>query len=180
MRAVLRAGGVIAYPTEGVYGLGCIATFNDSVQRVIDIKGRSAAKGLILIGADPGQILPWVKCEDAEQTKRLIHCLGSHNGMRARTWIVPAADTAGDLITGGRDTIAVRVTRHRAAAALCLAAGSALVSTSANRSGHAPITRAAVLRREFGHDVDGVLSRATGNANDVSEIFDFVSGAQLR
>ena len=179
LRLTLRRGGVIAYPTEGVYGLGCIPTFEESVLRILELKGRPVEKGVILIGADAAQLLPFIGARDAGERARIAEAL-SRRTDRARTWIVPASEAAPGWITGGRDTIAVRVTGHPYARALCLAAGSALVSTSANRSGRPPITRAGQLRREFAGAVDAICARPLGNQTGPSEIVDFRSGERLR
>lgn len=179
LRNTLRLGGVIAYPTEGVYGLGCIPAFEDSVQRILDLKGRPAWKGLILIGADADQLMPYIAARDGGERARIVEALGRRSD-RARTWIMPAGEAAPPLVTGGRDTIAVRVTGHPVARALCIAAGSALVSTSANRAGREPITRASLLRREFGADVDAICARPLGGQAGASEIVDFRSGERLR
>lgn len=179
LRTVLRRGGVVAYPTEGVYGLGCIPTFEHAVLRILELKGRPVDKGVILIGADAAQLMPYVDPRDDAERARMIEAL-SRRSDRARTWIMPAADAAPPWITGGRDTIAVRVTSHPVAGALCRAAGSALVSTSANRAGRPPITRTSLLRREFGADVDAICARPLGGQAGPSEIVDYRSGDRLR
>jgi L-threonylcarbamoyladenylate synthase len=179
LRLTLRRGGVIAYPTEGVYGLGCVPTFEQSVLRILELKGRPVDKGVILIGADAAQLMPYIDARDAGERARIVEAL-SRRSDRARTWIVPASEAAPPWITGGRDTIAVRVTGHPFARALCLAAGSPLVSTSANRAGRRPITRASQLRREFGGAVDAICARPLGSQSGPSEIVDYRSGERLR
>ena len=179
VRSVVRAGGVIAYPTEGVYGLGCLPTSAPGIQRILDIKGRDADKGLILIAADVRQLRPWVAL-DAHALSRLEEAYAIAPTERARTYIVAASERCPNTVTGGRDTVAVRVTRYAVAADLCRAADSALISTSANISGRPAITRPAQLRSTFGADVDAVLGRATGQQAGVSQIIDFASGTVLR
>ena len=180
VRQVLRAGGVVAYPTEGVYGLGCDPDNISALQALIDIKRRDRAKGLIVIGADAAHLLPYIEASNHEARQRLLAALNTTTGARAITWVVPASARCQPLLTGGRNTLAVRVTRHPTAARLCQAFGGALESTSANTSGQAPIRRPALLIRHFRHRVDAVLPRANGNQRGVSRIIDFTSGQVLR
>ena len=170
---ILHEGGVIAYPTEGVYGLGCLARRPDAVQRIVELKGRDAGKGLIMIASDPYQLEGWVDLSDPHELLR-------HEDGRVRTWIVGAGPLASPLVTGGRDTVAVRITRHPVAAGLCSAAGEPLISTSANRSGRPAIVRATVLRSVFGPLVDAVVPGPLGGQRGPSEIVDFRSGRVLR
>ncbi len=179
VRAVLRSGGVIAYPTEGVYGLGCDPASASGVARVIALKARDAGKGLILIADHVQQLAHWIDL-DAAGLERLTREYAAAPRDRARTYIVPASEACPNGVTGGRDTVAVRVTHHPVAAALCRAADSALISTSANFSGRNPITRPALLRATFGDTADAVLARRTGSQGGVSQIIDFASGTVIR
>lgn len=178
--AALRRGGVVAYPTEAVYGLGCMPTAGHALQRIIDIKSRDAGKGMILIGADAEQLLPWVDVAAFGGAVAFGAALDVATVTRPTTWIVPAAAACPDAITGGRDTVAVRITTHPVAAGLCVAVGSALTSTSANRSGRPPIRRPLPLRREFGADLDAIVATPVGTETAPSRIVDFASGTVLR
>ncbi len=186
---VLRAGGVIAYPTEGVFGLGCLPERGDAVAEILQIKRRSADKGLLLIAADEAQLAPWVdfaKLTVPAQDQLLgrgrddVEALPAASGQQPVTWIVPAAADAPDWLTGGRHTIAVRLTAFPLAAALCNAVESALVSTSANVSGHPPTRNVRVLRRQFHDLVDYVVPGACGSASGPSEIRNLVTGETVR
>ena len=128
---VVRSGGVVAYPTAGVYGLGCDPGDGDAVARILELKRRPASAGLILIAADAQQLDQWI-APGAEERQRIAA------GADGITWVVTAAPATPDWITGGRATVAVRVTHHPVAAALCAAAHTPLVSTSANRRGCPP------------------------------------------
>ena len=173
----LRAGGVIAYPTEGVWGLGCDPCNERAVHRVLDIKQRDVAKGLILIAADVAQLRPFIDLE-ALPPERRDAVLNSWPG--ANTWIVPATAEAPRWITGEHTGIAVRVSAHADVVALCLAFGGALVSTSANPAG-APAPR---LRAELDPSllprVDGTLAGETGGRDAPSVIRDARTGGVLR
>ena len=171
----LQGGGVIAYPTEAVYGLGCDPLNQDAVQRILDLKGRPAHKGLILIAADFGQLLPFVESLDAV---RMAQVLATWPG--PVTWLLPVRRTTPLSLTGSHPTLAVRVTAHPAAAALCRAWGGALVSTSANRSGRPPARTALQARLRLGPQVDFLLNGPCGGRSRPSTIRDGRSGAEVR
>lgn len=160
----LLGGGVIAYPTEGVYGLGCLPDYGHAVQRILNLKSRDVSGGLILIAAEIGQLTDWIAPTEAE-SKRL-----NSKSDHPVTWIVNAADHTPAWLTGGRATLAVRITTHPIAAALCRATDSALVSTSANRSGRPPARTALQARRWLGEELDAVVGGPLGKAAGPSEI----------
>jgi L-threonylcarbamoyladenylate synthase len=149
-------GGIVAYPTEGVYGLGCLPGSAATVERLLRLKSRSVAAGLILIAADLEQLDDWIQ-PDSMEARRLRRLR-----KQAITWIVSARLDTPNWLTGGQQTLAVRVTDHPVAAALCRAADSALVSTSANLSGKSPALTALGVRRRFGRALDCVLGGAVG------------------
>jgi L-threonylcarbamoyladenylate synthase len=171
----VRAGGVIAYPTEAVYGLGCDPLEHEAVSRIFDLKRRDAAKGLILIAARVEQLLPFM----APLTEPVMEKLRA-SWPGPVTWVVPAAPSLPFWLSGSRETLAVRVTAHPLASALCEACDMALVSTSANRSGQAPARTALQVRTQFGDGVDCILSGAVGGSNKPTEIRDALSGKVLR
>lgn len=169
---VLRRGGIVAYPTEGVFGLGCLPGEAKAVERILEIKQRDRAQGLILIAASKEQLAPWARLPaDAELPSTLEHPV---------TWLVPAQPSVADNIRGRHATLAVRLTVHPVAAALCAAAASALVSTSANVSGRPPARTSFALRKQFGRLVDYIVPGECGPAAGASEIRDLQSGAVLR
>jgi len=172
---VVRSGGVIAYPTEAVFGLGCDPLNMEAVERVIAVKGRSAAKGLILIAADVEQLEPFIQPLPAERREEI---LASWPG--PVTWVLPARPDIPETLTGGRPTLAVRVTAHPLAAALCRACTTPLVSTSANLSGEPPATTADEVRERLGDLVDLVVPGACGPQTRPSTIRDGLSGTVLR
>lgn len=170
----LLTGGVIAYPTEGVYGLGCLPANRAAVERILTIKRRPIDKGLLLIAAEAGQLEPLIEWPSGALGRELR---GSWPG--PVTWVLEAAPRVPGWLTGGRGTLAVRVTSHPLAAELCRRVGP-LVSTSANRAGRRPIRDLLRLRRQLGRDVDYVLAGPLGAAAGPSEIRDGRSGAILR
>jgi L-threonylcarbamoyladenylate synthase len=170
---ILRQGGVIAYPTEGVFGLGCLPGDAGAVARLLDIKQRDPSRGLILIAAAPEQLASW---------SELPHGNGTLESTLERpvTWLVPAMPTVPFSIRGAHRTVAVRITSHPVAAALCTAAGSAIVSTSANVAGQNPARNIFVLRRRFGHLVDYIVPGQCGPGGSASEIRDLATGRIVR
>lgn len=173
---LLRAGGVVAYPTEGVYGLGCDPLDGAAVETVLRLKGRSRRKGLILVAADFEQVAPFLApLRDPKLRKRL-----ALDWPGPVTWVLRAAWAVPSWLTGGRDTLAVRVTAHAGVAALCRAFGRALVSTSANRSGGRPARSALAVRRLFGDAVDMIVHGPLGGLAGSTPIRDGSSGQLLR
>lgn len=170
---VLSRGGVIAYPTEGVFGLGCRPDNDLAVARVLDIKQRDPSRGLVLIAASIEQLCDWIRIDNA------VPDLTSSNH-RPVTWIVPAARDVPQWIRGDHAGIAVRLTTHPVSRALCTAADSPLVSTSANISGRPPTRNALVLRRNLGALVDYIVPGECGDADGPSEIRDLNSGKVIR
>lgn len=170
---VLGAGGIVAYPTEAVYGLGCDPRDAEAVQKILDLKRRGGAAGLILIAADARQFAGWIDPSEAEAAR----LAGDDEGI---TWVVTSGPSTPHWITGGRETVAVRITRHPIAAALCRAADYPVVSTSANRHGCPPARNALAVRRAFGTAVDYVLPGPTGPRARPSEIRAARTGIVLR
>ncbi len=169
--AVLRRGGVIAYPTEAVYGLGCLPRNARAVQRLLRIKGRPRHKGLILIAANTAQLKPYV----ATLTEQV---LATWPG--PYTWLLPARPRTPRWLRGHHDSIAVRVTAHPLARSLCLRAGSALVSTSANRAHRKPARSYRAVAQSLGKDVDFIVRGRVGRARKPTQIADARSGRVVR
>ncbi|MFQ5487394.1 MAG: L-threonylcarbamoyladenylate synthase [Gammaproteobacteria bacterium] len=175
--ALIRSGGIVAYPTEAVYGLGCDPLDPAAVLRLLALKQRPQTKGLILIGADFRQLRPYMD-RDAVDEKSLRRLRRSWPG--PVTWLLPAAHQVPQWLRGAHDTIALRVTAHPLAAALGGLWGGAVVSTSANPAGRPPARTALDVRRYFGANVDCILSGETGGAPAPTEIRDARSGRIVR
>ncbi len=168
-------GGLIAYPTEAVYGLGCDPLNGGAVARLLDLKQRSVDKGLILIAADFNQLAPFVQ---ALPSPALAKVMQSWPG--PATWLFPAAAPTPFWLTGRHPTLAVRVTAHPLAAALCRSCGSALVSTSANVSSRPPARSPLGVYTRFGRRLDCVLHGALGSLDRPTSIRDALSGRLIR
>lgn len=172
---LVRAGGVIAYPTEAVYGIGCDPLDERAVQRVLELKGRRAERGLIVIAAGLDQLEALFQPLTAAVLNRL-----ERTWPGPVTWVLPARPDTPSWLTGGRDSIALRVTAHPVASALCRAARMPLVSTSANLSGGRPAKTALEVRRLWGLGVDLIVPGHPGPLNRPTEIRDALSGRIMR
>lgn len=172
---VVRAGGLIAYPTEAVYGLGCNPRDERAVRRLLALKRRPMRKGLILIAADFAQLAPFLRPLSPTDLGLLTATWpGPH------TWLIPTRPDTPRWLRGRHDTLAVRVTAHPLAAALCRACGHPLVSTSANLSGHPPARTTLAVRRQLGRNLDYILAGPTGGAAKPTIIQDLRTGRQVR
>jgi len=170
---VLLRGGVIAYPTEGVFGLGCLPDNIDAVKRVLGIKQRAASKGLILIAAHVAQLQNWVALPEGVT-------LPAPDLANPTTWIVPASNKVHAVVRGDNAGIAVRITTNPIAKAICLAVDSPIVSTSANLSGQDVAPDEDSLQQQFGDLVDYVVPGSCGPATGPSEIRELLSDRVLR
>jgi len=173
----IRRGGIIAYPTEAVYGLGCDPLNGPAIGRLLRLKGRPADKGLILIAASFRQLRPYIRLLDEQLMQPILASWPGPN-----SWLLPAADALPDWLSGGRSSLAVRVTAHPLAAALCRAWGGPLVSTSANPSGRLPARTPLHVRSSFLHGgIDLILHGTTGGTLDRPTcIRDGLTGETLR
>ena len=176
-RTAFSAGEVIAYPTEAVFGLGCDPAQPAAVEKLFQIKQRDPGKGLILLAANYSQVLPYVEDKAIPQDKRfsvLSHWPGPV------TLLLPASSSCPAYLRGDHDTIAVRVTAFEPARQLCLELNSAIISTSANRSGAAALTDAAAVQAEFGDELGWVMQAPTGGATAPSRILNPLTGQVVR
>lgn len=171
----LRRGGLVAYPTEAVYGLGCDPLNPKAVAELRALKQRPAAKGLILIAADFRQLEPFMAPTDSVIREKL---LASWPG--PTTWIVSASHWVPSWLRGEQGDIAVRVTSHEPAAALCSAFGGPIISTSANPSGSPPARTEIKTRRYFPGANLAYIPGATGDLRRPTAIYDARSGSRLR
>jgi L-threonylcarbamoyladenylate synthase len=175
--AALRRGGVIAYPTEAVWGLGCNPFDETAVLRLLAIKQRDVAKGLILVAARRTQLdglLDW----SALPSDRIAAVDASWPG--PNTWIVPATSRVPRWVTGEHTGVAVRVSGHPVVIALCEHFGAPLVSTSANLAGEPPAFSREALDPRLLAQLDGVTDGETGGLSAPTAIRDGLTGSVLR
>lgn len=171
----LCRGGVLAYPTEAVYGLGCDPFNRDAVEWISMCKNRAGAKSFILIAASYAQIEPLLNPISTEQKKTL-----QAKWPGPVTWVVPASDRVPAWLMSKSRTIAVRVTAHPSAAALCCEFGGPIVSTSANPAGMRPARSAQMVRNYFSNDPIKILAGPVDKGANPSAIFDLITGNRLR
>jgi L-threonylcarbamoyladenylate synthase len=170
-----QQGGILAYPTEAIYGLGCDPLNWLAVKRLLLLKQRPIEKGLILIAANYEQLLPFIKPLSEDRMKPVLDSWpGPH------TWLLPVADGLPYWLCGRHSTLAVRVTDHPIAATLSLACGSPLVSTSANISSRMPATNPTQVRDRLANMANCVIHGPTGESKSPSTIRDATTGAVIR
>ena len=175
--AVLRDGGVLGYPTEAVFGLGCDPHDRAAFERVFALKGRPATQGVLLIAATFAQVEPYIDLA-AVPDAVLEQVRASWPG--PNTWVFPRSARVPDWVAGAHAGIALRVTAHEPAAALCRAFGRPLVSTSANPHGEPPARDLPTLERYFGERLDAALDAPLGGLDRPTIIRDALSGAMIR
>lgn len=171
----VRQGGLIAYPTEAVFGIGCDPLNTAALERLLLVKARDVAKGLILVASDFSQLADYLAPLDNERLNRI-----KATWPGPVTWIVPTQDHVSPLLTGNRDTLAVRVSAHPVVQKLCQQLNHPLVSTSANLSGEPALTTARSVNDTLGATIDYVLDAATGGDKNPTSIFDALTQQQLR
>lgn len=157
--AQLKAGELVAFPTETVYGLGADASNADAVRKVFAAKGRPADHPLIVHIADTVQLANW-----AREIPQAVHTLAQKFWPGPLTLVLKRHPNVPDAVTGGQDTVAIRVPSHPVAQALLQAFNGGIAAPSANRFGRVSSTTAAHVREEFGDTVACVLD---GGATDV-------------
>ena len=157
--AQLKAGELVAFPTETVYGLGADASNADAVRKVFAAKGRPADHPLIVHIADTVQLVNW-----AREIPQAVHTLAQKFWPGPLTLVLKRHPNVPDAVTGGQDTVAIRVPSHPVAQALLRAFNGGIAAPSANRFGRVSSTTAAHVREEFGDTVACVLD---GGATDV-------------
>jgi L-threonylcarbamoyladenylate synthase len=165
--AVLRAGGLVAFPTETVYGLGADASNPEAVRKIFAAKGRPHDHPLIVHVADAVQLANWARDIPPQAGK-----LARKFWPGPLTLILRRAPKVSDLVTGGQDTVALRVPSHPVAQALLRAFGGGIAAPSANRFGRVSATTAAHVRSEFGDTVDCVLDGGAADVGIESTIVD--------
>lgn len=164
---VLRRGGVVAHPTEGVWGLCCDPADAAAIRRLLAIKRRHWREGLILVAADAAVFAGLLR-----PLQPSVRELVESSWPGPVTWIVPHHGKVTRWVCGEHPGVALRVTAHAQFSALCRRFGGALVSTSANRSGLPPVSGAMAVRSALGVGVDYVLDGRLGGNDAPSTIVD--------
>jgi L-threonylcarbamoyladenylate synthase len=164
---ILRAGGLVAFPTETVYGLGADASSEAALKKLYAVKRRPADHPVIVHFANAELAFEWAR-EVPEAARRLA----------ARFWpgpltlILKRSPKAGNFVTGGQDTVGLRVPSHPVAQALLREFSGGVAAPSANRFGRVSPTRAAHVQDDLGADVDMVLEGGDSEVGIESTIVD--------
>ena len=164
---ILRAGGLVAFPTETVYGLGADAASETAVARLYAVKRRPADHPVIIHFASPDQAFAW-----AREIPQAARELGERFWPGPLTLILKRSAPAKDFVTGGQDTVGLRVPSHPVAQELLQAFPGAIAAPSANRFGRVSPTTAAHVREDLGNDVDLVLEGGPSDVGIESTIVD--------
>lgn len=163
----VRSGGVIIYPTETVYGLGCDPDNANAVARLNELKQRDAGKGLILLASNIEQLEPYVGKLGQTERDAILQT------QKPTSWIIPVHANAPAWITGKHNSIVVRISPHPVVGALCNALKHPLVSSSANPSGKRPALNALQLHTYFYGQADAILTSqypCSGRASTILEL----------
>lgn len=170
----LQAGKVIAYPTEGVWGVGCDPYNRKAVMRLLAMKRRPVSKGLILVAASIEQFDPFLQGLTPDQRKTL-----EDSWPGPYTWLVPDNGTAPAWIRGDHSAVALRVSDHPTVKAICERFGGPIVSTSANRSGRAVARFPWQIGKQL-PAVDYLVHGQLGGSGKPSQIRDLITGESIR
>lgn len=172
---ILWQGGIIAYPTEAVWGLGCLPNNLEGVLRILALKKRSIDKGVVLVAADISQFDLYL---EGLSEQLLAHLRSVWPG--PVTYLVEDNGTAPAWVVGDHNTVALRVSKHPVIKAICSATDTALVSTSANPAGKKPARSTFWVRKYFCGQLDMIYPGELGNSRHASQIRDLSSNRILR
>lgn len=174
---VIENGGVIAYPTEAVFGLGCDPDNEQAIEKLLKVKKRPWEKGLILVASEFSQLSPYLDATQLTQ-KQLEFAFSKWPG--PFTFIMPIKAGTSKLLSGTFNSLAVRVSSHPGIQQICNQLGKPLVSTSANLSGQEPALNVAEVIEQFEHSIEAVITGELGSESKPSTIIDAISGTILR
>ncbi len=170
---IIKSQGVITYPTEAVYGLGCDPLSEIAVKKILQLKRRPIEKGLILIASKIEQLEELTELSPADRKKINQHTTPV-------TWLVKKSSLTPHWISGNHDRVAVRISQHSVVQALCNEAGTAIVSTSTNTSRLKPATTLLQARRYFPMQLDYYLPGNIGELQQVTPIINIDTDQTIR
>jgi len=170
---IIGNGGVISYPTESVFGLGCDPLNEAAVQRILKLKNRSVDKGLIIVAGILNQLMPYIEITDNQKEKIL-------NENHPTTWLVKKSKLAPHWISGKHSKIAIRISQHPTVINVCHETNHPIISTSANPSNAEPAITCQQSRDYFKTDVDLYLDDSTKLSKKPTPIKDIETGAIIR
>jgi len=160
----LKAGGVIAYPTEGVWGLGCLWTDEAAIQEILRLKQRPLEKGMIVLCSQLSDIEAYLLPLSPEHIQQI-----EQDHPQPVTWVLPCKLSVPKSVRGQHTSIAVRFSRHPQVKSLCTEVGP-IISTSANPTGLAAAMSALDVRHYFQNQLSYILPGELGGFSKPSEI----------
>lgn len=171
----LKEGSVIAYPTEGVWGLGCDPRNRSAVEKVLMLKSRPVSKGLIIVASDIAHFSDYIAALSQQEIEQIRASVG-----QATTWLIDHKGSAPSWISGEQNTLAIRLSNHPVIVGLCEAFGGAIVSTSANPAGREPALTWAEVEGYFSNLIEVIVRGDRGDQNGASEIRELKTGRVIR
>lgn len=175
---ILREGGVIAYPTEAVYGIGCDPKNLPAVIKILDLKHRQKEKGLILVASSFYQFKDYIQPLEKNIENKLLDSWKDKES--AITWLVPVKKETSEYLKGQFDTLAIRVSNHPIVKALCEKFGGAIISTSANITTQEAARTAEDVKNIFKDKIDFIIKGETNINAQPSEIKDALTNQIIR
>lgn len=172
--AVIRRGGIIAFPTETYYGLGADPYNIDGLNRLFELKRRSLSKAILVIIDNLSQLNQLIS-----DFPEIYRSLIKKHWPGPLTLIFPALSSLSELLTGGTGTIGIRMSSSEAAKKICKSAGMPITATSANISGQPPATCVDEILRYFGDKIDLIIDGGVATTPQCSTIAT-VDGDRLR
>jgi len=160
---IIKNGGIIAYPTDTIYGLGCDPYNREAVEEINNIKQRPLNKQFILLAGNIDQIKPLTLI--SKQEEKIIA-----QNLEPTSWVVTASPKAPLWLIDAENTLTIRISKHDDVKKLCHALGHAIISTSANISGKTPAKNALELHKYFHHSVDKIILSNNKQASKASKI----------
>ena len=170
---IIQNNGVIAYPTESVYGLGCDPLSEQAVFKILQLKRRPVEKGLIIISSNIEQLEPFIRISDNDKAKIV-------NYNSPMTWLVNKSEYTPHWISGNHKKVAVRVCQHPFVIDLCNKLKHPIVSTSANPASKKPANTLMQARQYFSNQVDMYINGNTGELKTSTPITDLETNTLIR
>ena len=169
----IQNGGVISYPTESVFGLGCDPLNESAVNKILRLKNRAVEKGLIIVAGDLIQLKPYIEISIEEEQKIL-------NEKSDTTWLVKKSPLTPNWVSGKHDKVAIRVSKHPLIIKLCQSIKQPLISTSANPAGSAPATSSQQSNHYFSKNVDLYVDYQSERSGQPTQIKDITTDVIIR
>lgn len=176
LKRVLIQGGIIAYPSETLWGLGCLPRDERALQKLALIKQRPLHKGFILIASDIAYCLEYIHPDFHQMARHKVIC----NLQQPTTWLVPKSNRTPPLLTGNFPNIAIRISPHPFIRQLCDSIKTAVVSTSANLNRHPSLNSALLIEHNFKRQLAYIVKGYESGNGTASRIKELQTGATIR